>query len=546
MREHFYQGTYGDIGAILQFAASGIWDLATYHTPEPVAAAALGGMVFALLASIWRRRLDALALLIICVVGAAVFAAVVRLYPFGATRQSVYLGPAVFLAAGFSLVQLADELPSIARWAWRNLRVLARRAWDETRRRPWLAASSLILIGAAGCAVFAQLANYEGDTRFGEPRNIDEILVLLEYLARPDDLVYTSRYLSPPAMFYHKENPGNYHYGEEVCEPSLEVGCVPEMLAAFDAADGAGGIWIVHKAWETLPADIDNPIFASERVVTEGDARLIRIANGRMASALLAGGEGADDDLETRMMKRWERIVPAEPAVRSDFDVYYVDAGELALLIYARKPCAAADARGRFLLSVIPEDLADLPRDAQDGGMDHQSLNFNFAEHGAIFGETCVILRHLPEYPIAALAIGQWLPYERGLWSARILLPAHYEAALSALSGAIPAASAGGFDIYADGDSLTYVKRQCAESDTRGRFSLSAYPSDPSDIADDMRSQNLAHNSLNFAFAEHGARFDDKCVIIRELPDYPISRIETGQWLPGKGELWSARISFRN
>lgn len=412
MREHFYQGAYGDIGAILQFAASGIWDLAAYHMPEPIAAAALGGMLFVLVASVWRGRLDALALLILLAVGAAVFAGVIRLYPFGATRQSVYLGPVVFLAAGFSLVRLVDDMPSIARWAWRNLRVLARRAWDETRRRPWLAASSLVLIGAAGCAVFAQLANYEGDTRFDEPRNIDEVLILLEDLARPDDLVYTSRYLSPPAKFYHKEKPDNFHYGTKICEPSLEDGCVPEALAAFAAADGAGGIWLIHKFWETLPADIFNPIFASERVVTEGDARLIRVANGRMASALLADAAGADDDLDARIMKLWKRIVPDEPIISSNYDVYLIDRA----MIYANENCAETDTRGSFLLSVLPVDQDDVTEHMRGKGLSHNSLNFGFEDYGAIIDGTCVILRHLPEYPIAAIELGQWIPGERGLW----------------------------------------------------------------------------------------------------------------------------------
>ena len=49
--------------------------------------------------------------------------------------------------------------------------------------------------------------------------------------------------------------------------------------------------------------------------------------------------------------------------------------------------------------------------------------------------------------------------------------------------------------------------------------------------------------AYHLAFHRYGAALDGKCVIVRDLPDYPISRVETGQWLPGEGELRSARIA---
>ena len=49
--------------------------------------------------------------------------------------------------------------------------------------------------------------------------------------------------------------------------------------------------------------------------------------------------------------------------------------------------------------------------------------------------------------------------------------------------------------------------------------------------------------AYHLAFHRYGAALDSKCVIVRDLPDYPISRIETGQWLPGEGELRSARVA---
>ena len=417
LSELFYQGEYADAGAVLRFAASAIWNLLAFHMPESVEAAALGCMALVLLASIYRRRLDAIPLLALLAVGFALFAAVVRFYPFGAGRQTIYLGPALFLAAGFSFSRTADELPSIARWARPRLVSAARRAWREAARRPLPVVSALILIAGAGYASAEQLARYEGDTRFVLTRNIDEVIALLKERARPDDLVYTSRYFSPVAMFYNKEKPDNWHYGEKVCEPSLESGCFPEMLAAFAAAPSANRIWIVHKGWESLPEELERPVFAAERVVDEHDARLVLIRNGGMALALLANPEDADDDIETRMMKRWDRIVPDEPIIRSYFDVYRIDSANA--LIYAREPCAEPDTRGRFLLSVFPANQSDVEEYMRDKDLNHNSLNFDFQRHGAIFDRTCVILRYLPDYPIAAIETGQWIPGGSGVWNGK-------------------------------------------------------------------------------------------------------------------------------
>ena len=107
-----------------------------------------------------------------------------------------------------------------------------------------------------------------------------------------------------------------------------------------------------------------------------------------------------------------------------------------------------------------------------------------------------------------------------------------------------PSASGGGFDVYADGDSLAYIKEDCAESDTRGRFKLSVFPIDQSDLPQSAQAAGRGLEALNFNFAEHGAALDGGCVIIRDLPDYPISHVEIGQWIPGASALWNARIEI--
>ena len=228
-----------------------------------------------------------------------------------------------------------------------------------------------------------------------------------------------------------------------------------------------------------------------------------------------------------------------QPAMRSDFDVYMEDGA----LTYVKAPCGEADARGRFFLSAFPADPDDLPQWARDAGLEHEPLNFDFAREGAIFDGKCVIIRDLPDYPISRIETGQWTAREGGLWSGEILFDGYYERyrrALASLAG--EPAMRSDFDIYLENGRLIYVKTHCSEPDARGRFFLSVFPADPSDLSQDARDAGFAHEPLNFDFAQYGAIFDGKCVIIRNLPRYPISRVETGQWLPGEGELWSGRI----
>ena len=106
-----------------------------------------------------------------------------------------------------------------------------------------------------------------------------------------------------------------------------------------------------------------------------------------------------------------------EPLIRSEFDVYR-DGGAL---VWLKSPCAEDDARGRFLLSVFPDDPNDLTDHWRDLG--HESRNFTFALRGARFDGDCMARVALPDYAIRAIEVGQWIPGGAGLWSGRADAP---------------------------------------------------------------------------------------------------------------------------
>lgn len=200
------------------------------------------------------------------------------------------------------------------------------------------------------------------------------------------------------------------------------------------------------------------------------------------------------------------------------------------------------DTRARFFLSIIPESSGDLPDNFR--GLGHESLNFDFGRRGTLFDGKCLARRALPEYPVSAIETGQRVG-ERNLWSAVGYADAAgradaYRAAYRSALRLEPVAESG-FDVYADGGALTYVKEGCADADESGRFLLSVFPKSRSDLPEEFR--ELGHESLNFDFARYGARFDGACVARRALPPYPIASIETGQWIPGSGRLWTVEIA---
>ena len=232
--------------------------------------------------------------------------------------------------------------------------------------------------------------------------------------------------------------------------------------------------------------------------------------------------------------------ITGEPAARGgDFGIWLNG----RRLIYAKEGCGEEDARSRISLFAFPVDQSDLTQTARDVGLEYERLDFDFHIYGMALDGGCIIIRHLPDYPISHIETGQFAPGESRLWSVKIPLAGYierYERALSRLS--VEPAARSGFDIWLDGDTLTYVKENCYDADTRGRFFLSIFPADRDDLPQPARDAGHEHQSLNFDFARHGALLDGKCAIIRRLPDYAISRIETGQWVQGEGELWSAGI----
>ena len=111
------------------------------------------------------------------------------------------------------------------------------------------------------------------------------------------------------------------------------------------------------------------------------------------------------------------------PVVCDRFEVYMKGGAPTYLiylkdnaLTYVKTQCVPDDTRGRFFLSVFPANPADLPDDRREYG--HDSLNFSFANQSGAAG-VCETTVPLPDYPIASIETGQWIPGGDEIWGAR-------------------------------------------------------------------------------------------------------------------------------
>ena len=119
--------------------------------------------------------------------------------------------------------------------------------------------------------------------------------------------------------------------------------------------------------------------------------------------------------------------------------------------------------------------------------------------------------------------------------------PDVYRAAYRRVTAAASPLARSDFDVYRHGGALYYIKENCRPEDAAPRIFLHVYPVNDADLLPHRREHGF--NNRSFDFSARGGFFDGKCITQEPLPDYPLARIRTGQWLPAEGrQLWQAEI----
>ena len=231
---------------------------------------------------------------------------------------------------------------------------------------------------------------------------------------------------------------------------------------------------------------------------------------------------------------RYAAIAAGDPALHGPFDVY-LDGRTLA---YVRDGCSAEDTEPGFFLHIVPAAPGDLPAERRRSGFDN--LDFRFWERGERSAGRCVAAVELPEYDIALVRTGQ---HEDGarLWEGVIAFGGPgQEDRYTAIAAGEPVLRAA-FDVHLDGRTLHYLRSECSAEDAAPRFFLHVVPADAADLPDERR--RFGFDNLDFAFADRGLRFGERCMASILLPEYGVARVRTGQHEGGE-RLWEGKFAL--
>lgn len=371
LKGNYFGGDIGGVAEVAGFAASRIREFAEYHLSDagpPLVLAALCAVPLAVLPGRFRGHPAPILFAASLTIAAA--AAIARLYPMGGIRQSMYMAPVLFTAAGWGVHAAASFLPPFGRRA-----ALA------------AAMAAAAVLGAHGIA--------ENDP-WRARSHLNAILDILDERKLPTDTVHVDERDISAMKILFESPPEGYHYG--TCDRRITlVACALRLL---DASPGAKRIWLVLADKTEHSPDFE---------------RLEAIAKGiRVETAF------SDSDSKLYLIEGLDLLPGAlhsygsAPAFESStFDVRLRG----NKLRYFRDSCAPADTRARFALHITPVDPGDLPDDREQHGFDN--LDFAFSEHGLRFAGKCVAFVPLPDYPIASIDTGQFTDGGH-LWRMRI------------------------------------------------------------------------------------------------------------------------------
>ena len=192
-----------------------------------------------------------------------------------------------------------------------------------------------------------------------------------------------------------------------------------------------------------------------------------------------------------------------------------------------------------FLLSVLPIWLTF-------------QLSFQFSDSNSGYSverwRTSEVLQYLRSNPIESAIFsndphpiyhytGLQVPYrylprsfERSLYVWRRNLSPHRNVS----SNSSDRASRSDFDLHLGEATLTYVKEECSQKTTRHPFFLHIFPVNIDDLTEVRKPYGF--DNYDFYFDWYGIHSDGTCTVTIRLPEYPITRILTGQYIDGNEE----------
>lgn len=99
----------------------------------------------------------------------------------------------------------------------------------------------------------------------------------------------------------------------------------------------------------------------------------------------------------------------------------------------------------------------------------------------------------------------------------------------------------GKYGVYLASGNVLYVRTNCAPTDVSDDyFALNVWPLDDAELSAARRQFGFA--SGDFSFKKNGYHVDKYCLAIAPLPTQTVKKIETGQFVSGRGFLWKVEM----
>ena len=241
-----------------------------------------------------------------------------------------------------------------------------------------------------------------------------------------------------------------------------------------------------------------------------------------------------------------------EPHVKGDVIIQstYTVHREEQSLVYVKDLCGPEDVDTRFFLHAVPADA-----DLLSPGRSHLSFDFEFSGHGWRIDEKCIAVRELPSwYANGHITTGQfnaertshsWLRHYYGEdYRNRLLSEAGEPIIRSSYDVYLHKEEAGDGSGEASRSRLFYFKPGCSQDDYGTRFFMHVFPRSADDLPNERK--EAGYVELDFALEDFGGRYGGDCFAVRDLPEYDILEIRTGQTNGENSNSWQGSFTLGN
>ena len=504
----YYQGDPADIVAILEFSGRNTLEMLEYHL------GILAGIMLATTVSAFviskKFRTNEFMILFLLSIALALFMAVRDLYPFGSTHQTIIWIPVTFLLFAHSISRIGESISL----SGKNIRIVQ-------------AGTTVLIIAIMVTGVERTL---EPDNhRSGHP---DSLIATLDDMKRPGDIVVLGNYMEWTMQFHYPDLPASVdEYYSRRCD------CPGSIIGLF-GGDG-------ERMWFVFHEDDRNSTNAIERIANVPGLTVRNVFNSGLQLFLI---ESRDIRKARQYFIDREELPDVSPSdltepiiVTEPYEIYR----DGRYLVYLKPgadshaACVEQDAP-KFFVHVEPVDDDALAAGNGDG---FDNFDFSF-QHGLFRTDGfCFAVVTLPEYEVGRITTGQFTR-DGNLWARSVSFAEPDFSLADVLDGPdAPLLAHHPYEVYGRGNALVYVSVECTDLAREPLFFLHVEPVNADDLPEHRREWGF--DNLDFSFASSATYEGERCGVARELPDWPIRRIRTGQYTDGE-TLWTGEFAWEN